>query len=297
MDFDVAAKLSGARFVVLKGALARLSRALEQFMLDLHTIEHGYTEIEPPVLVRDEAMFGTAQLPKFEEDQFWTLAGDSLRAVADGADPLAAIKKSRFGLIPTAEVPMTNLVRESIVDEKTLPLRFTAGTLCFRAEAGAAGKDTRGMIRQHQFRKVELVSITTPGAGARRARADDRLRRGGAEAPRPAFPYGRALHRRHGLRLAKNLRPRGLAAGAGAVPRDFLVLGVRRLPGAPHERPLQGGRRQVDPLRPYAQRLRRRGRARADRGDGELPAAGRLDRHPRGSSALHGRADADRGEG
>ena len=163
MDFDVAAKLSGARFVVLKGGLARLSRALEQFMLDLHTTEHGYTEIEPPVLVRDEAMFGTAQLPKFEEDQFWTMAGDSLRAVADGAgDPLAAIRKNRFGLIPTAEVPMTNLVRESIVDEKALPLRVTAGTLCFRAEAGAAGKDTRGMIRQHQFRKVELVSITTP---------------------------------------------------------------------------------------------------------------------------------------
>jgi seryl-tRNA synthetase len=142
MDFDAAAKLSGARFVVLKGALARLSRALMQFMLDLHTGEHGYTEIEPPVLVRDAAMFGTAQLPKFREDQF---------AAGDG-----------FWLIPTAEVPLTNLVRESIVDEKTLPLRFTAGTLCFRAEAGAAGKDTRGMIRQHQFEKVELVSITTP---------------------------------------------------------------------------------------------------------------------------------------
>ncbi len=162
MDFETATKLSGARFVVLKGALARLSRALEQFMLDLHTTEHGYTEIEPPVLVRDDAMFGTAQLPKFEDDQFWTLAGDSLRAVAEGADPIAAINANRFGLIPTAEVPLTNLVRESIVDEKALPLRFTAGTLCFRAEAGAAGKDTRGMIRQHQFRKVELVSITTP---------------------------------------------------------------------------------------------------------------------------------------
>ena len=142
MDFDSAAKLSGARFVVLKGALARLERALMQFMLDLHTSEHGYTEINPPVLVRDPAMFGTAQLPKFRDDQF--AAGDS------------------FWLIPTAEVPMTNLVREQIVDERKLPLRFTAGTLCFRAEAGAAGRDTRGMIRQHQFEKVELVSITTP---------------------------------------------------------------------------------------------------------------------------------------
>ncbi len=142
MDFDAAAKLSGARFVVLKGALARLERALMQFMLDLHTREHGYQEINPPVLVRDEAMFGTAQLPKFRDDQF---------AAGDG-----------FWLIPTAEVPMTNLVRDSIVEEKRLPLRFTAGTLCFRAEAGAAGRDTRGMIRQHQFEKVELVSITRP---------------------------------------------------------------------------------------------------------------------------------------
>jgi seryl-tRNA synthetase len=176
MDFDAAAKLSGARFVVLKGALARLERALEQFMLDLHTTEHGYTEIAPPVLVRDAAMFGTAQLPKFEDDQFWAVSGELLRAPPDDEiglmDPLDAqaalagrlssLRDGRFGLIPTAEVPLTNLVRESIVDEKTLPLRFTAGTLSFRAEAGAAGKDTRGMIRQHQFKKVELVSITTP---------------------------------------------------------------------------------------------------------------------------------------
>ena len=176
MDFDAAAKMSGARFVVLKGALARLERALEQFMLDLHTSEHGYVEVSPPVLVRDAAMFGTAQLPKFEDDQFWAVSGEVLRAPTDDEiarlDPLDAqaalaarlndIKSSRFGLIPTAEVPLTNLVRESIVEEKTLPLRFTAGTLSFRAEAGAAGRDTRGMIRQHQFKKVELVSITTP---------------------------------------------------------------------------------------------------------------------------------------
>jgi len=176
MDFEIAAKLSGARFVVLKGALARLERALEQFMLDLHTSEHGYTEISPPVLVRDAAMFGTAQLPKFEEDQFWAVSGELLRApsgeeigLMDPLDAQAALagrlsslRNGRFGLIPTAEVPLTNLVRESIVDERTLPMRFTAGTLSFRAEAGAAGKDTRGMIRQHQFKKVELVSITTP---------------------------------------------------------------------------------------------------------------------------------------
>ena len=211
MDFDAAAKLSGARFVVLRGALARLERALEQFMLDLHTTEHGYTEIAPPVLVRDAAMFGTAQLPKFEDDQFQ--ATTSYRAfykaieeriaraygtielsrkwmgsrqrgfdLAELAEQISTLERSldrevdeivtlqskyphaesNLWLIPTAEVPLTNLVRESIVDEKTLPLRFTAGTLSFRAEAGAAGKDTRGMIRQHQFKKVELVSITTP---------------------------------------------------------------------------------------------------------------------------------------
>jgi seryl-tRNA synthetase len=143
MDFELAAKLSGARFVVLQKGLARLERALGQFMLDVHTAEkHGYTEVNPPILVRDDVMFGTAQLPKFADDQFRTT--------------------NDFWLIPTAEVPLTNLVRESIVEEARLPMRLTACTPCFRAEAGAAGKDTRGMIRQHQFTKVELVSITTP---------------------------------------------------------------------------------------------------------------------------------------
>ena len=207
MDFETAAKLSGARFVVLKGALARLERALAQFMLDLHTSEHGYTEIAPPLLVRDEVMFGTGQLPKFKDDQFRTyhqptqeqidsiinFALHDLRAVFEdpedelfeltdetiGGVPVTRLKPEHRSLwqplfdkyleeatgawlIPTAEVPLTNLVREEIVDEAKLPIRVTAGTPCFRAEAGAAGKDTRGMIRQHQFDKVELVSITTP---------------------------------------------------------------------------------------------------------------------------------------
>jgi seryl-tRNA synthetase len=160
MDFEAAAKLSGARFVVLKKGLARLERAIGQFMLDLHTNEHGYAEINPPLLVRDAAMFGTTQLPKFEDDQFWAVKGELL-AHAD-SDVAGKIRAERLGLIPTAEVPLTNLVRESIVDEKQLPMRLTALTPCFRAEAGAAGRDTRGMIRQHQFTKVELVSITTP---------------------------------------------------------------------------------------------------------------------------------------
>jgi seryl-tRNA synthetase len=180
MDFETATKLSGARFVVLKGALARLERALAQFMLDLHTSEHGYTEINPPLLVRDDAMFGTAQLPKFAEDQFSATRRPNELEIQAAVKAGEDLKRSDFStafhallnlgqqlwLIPTAEVPLTNLVREEIVDEAKLPMRVTAGTPCFRAEAGAAGKDTRGMIRQHQFSKVELVSITTPEQSA-----------------------------------------------------------------------------------------------------------------------------------
>jgi seryl-tRNA synthetase len=194
MDFETAAKLSGARFVVLKSGLARLERALGQFMLDLHTGEHGYTEVNPPLLVRDEVMYGTAQLPKFSNDQFRCETEEVQRkhayvtfeqdraAVLDYAEKegIEAARKAklevlgfvyrpnpdRCWLIPTAEVPLTNLVRESIIDEAALPMRLTALTPCFRAEAGAAGKDTRGMIRQHQFTKVELVSITTPEQSA-----------------------------------------------------------------------------------------------------------------------------------
>lgn len=146
MDFEAAAKLSGARFVVLKSQLARLERAIGNFMLDLHTGEFGYTEVSPPVMVRDEAMFGTGNLPKFAEDAFRTENG--------------------FWLVPTAEVPLTNLVREAILSEEDLPLRMTAFTPCFRSEAGSAGRDTRGMIRLHQFSKVELVSVTTPDKSA-----------------------------------------------------------------------------------------------------------------------------------
>jgi len=144
MDFDAAAKLSGARFVVLKGALARMERALASFMLDLHTGEKGYTEVNPPFLVRDAALYGTGQLPKFGDDLFKLNTG--------------------HWLIPTAEVPLTNLVAGDILEEGSLPIRLTALTQCFRSEAGAAGKDTRGMIRQHQFAKVEMVSIARPDA-------------------------------------------------------------------------------------------------------------------------------------
>ena len=200
MDFDTATKMSGARFVITKGALARLERALGAFMLDLHTGEHGYTEVNPPLLVKDHAMFGTAQLPKFVDDQFAAVrlphvAGAVIflqsqneipqfpgigTGEGTGANTVEEIKtifenlpptKSDFllkglggthWLIPTAEVSLTNMVRESILDESALPIRVTAQTPCFRAEAGSAGRDTRGMIRQHQFTKVELVSVTTP---------------------------------------------------------------------------------------------------------------------------------------
>ena len=167
MDFETAAKLSGARFVVLKSGLARMERAIGQFFVDLHTTEHGYTEIAPPLLVRSEAMYGTAQLPKFLDDQFSVQSGlpaeQFIKHLKQGGE-LGDIEgvAAPFWLIPTAEVPLTNMVRESIVEEAELPMRLTAYTPCFRAEAGAAGRDTRGMIRQHQFNKVELVSITTP---------------------------------------------------------------------------------------------------------------------------------------
>jgi seryl-tRNA synthetase len=191
MDFEAAAKLSGSRFVLLKGVLARLERALGAFMLDLQTAESGYTEVAPPLLVRDHAMFGTAQLPKFLEDQFSVYAGPAggealrlsqvayaerlqeARAVPDEEDIERLVSAypdeylaPGFWLIPTAEVPLTNLVREEILDEAALPIRVAALTPCFRAEAGAAGKDTRGMVRLHQFSKVELVSITTPEQSA-----------------------------------------------------------------------------------------------------------------------------------
>ena len=202
MDFERAAKISGARFVALKGALARLERALAAFMLDLHTEEFGYQEVSPPLLVRDEAAFGTGQLPKFGDDLFnvqltvfsrptskarldvvnrTLIFGEAfdqdefnrhkeiernwgLREREDGKDEFYVTRGMR--LIPTSEVPLTNLIREEILSEAQLPIRMTADTPCFRSEAGSAGRDTRGMIRLHQFRKVELVSITRPEESA-----------------------------------------------------------------------------------------------------------------------------------
>ena len=188
MDFERAAKVSGARFVYLKGDMAKLERAIAAFMLDTHTEKFGYIEVSPPVLVRDSAMFGTGQLPKFYDDQFAAYQEPDLRAnflrdlelhqevvlnyaEVNGIDRARKLTRkevkisndpARFWLIPTAEVPLTNYVSGEVLNEAELPLRMTAFTPCFRAEAGAAGRDTRGMIRMHQFSKVELVSITTP---------------------------------------------------------------------------------------------------------------------------------------
>jgi seryl-tRNA synthetase len=164
LDFEAAGRISGARFAVIRGPLARLQRALAQFMLDLHTQEHGYTEIYPPYLVAAHALVGTGQLPKFEQDLF------------------AVRGEQTLYLIPTAEVPLTNLVREQIIEANALPLKYVAHTPCFRSEAGAAGRDTRGMIRQHQFEKVELVQIVRPADSyaaleALRAHAEQVLQR------------------------------------------------------------------------------------------------------------------------
>ncbi len=326
MDFELAAKLSGARFVVLQKGLARMERALGQFMLDLHTGEqHGYTEVNPPLMVKDDVMFGTAQLPKFVEDQFvaTTIATSDFRdrVMESTLTSIGELREQGFlnenmvskiiahairiseneaqrirrWLIPTAEVPLTNLVRESIIDEDSLPRRYTACTPCFRAEAGAAGRDTRGMIRQHQFTKVELVSITTP----EKSRDEHERMLACAEEVLKKLD----LHYRvitlctgdMGFASQKTYDIEVWLPGQNNVPRDFVVLGVRRFPSAPHERALSRQGQQAA----YVHTLNGSGVAvgpRADRGDGNLPAGRRLDPGARGPQALYGRHDEDREE-
>ncbi len=199
LDFAAATKIAGARFSLMKGALARLHRALAQLMLDVHTREHGYTEIYAPYIVNAESMYGTGQLPKFEQDLFAVPRGDE-----------------KWYLIPTAEVPVTNIVRDDIVPLEELPLKFVCHTPCFRSEAGSYGKDTRGMIRQHQFDKVELVQIAHPAQLVRAAGRADRPRRGDPAEARAPLPRGHPVHRRHGRGERQDLRHRGLAARARA---------------------------------------------------------------------------------
>jgi seryl-tRNA synthetase len=257
-----------------QGPLARLERALGQFMIDLHTSEHGYTEVSSPLMVRAEALFGTGNLPKFEEDLFKTTDG-------------------RY-LIPTAEVTLTNLVREEILDQEKLPLRFTALTPSFRSEAGSAGRDTRGMLRQHQFWKVRTRLDHRCRKLDRRARAHDGLRRRSAEAPRPAFPHMTLCTGDMGFGSRKTYDLGSLAAGTEYLSRNLVLLGLRRFPGAAYECALSRQGRQGDEVRSHAERLRHRGRPLPDRRlenylneDGSVTIPGR-------AAALYGRPDEDR---
>ncbi len=315
MDFETAAKLSGARFVVLKKGLARLERALAQFMLDLHTTNHGYSEIAPPLLVRDEIMFGTAQLPKFRDDQFistemkWredrlndilqpldeeiAKRHESAKAVVDELIEEAETIEE-FWLIPTAEVPLTNLVRESILDEAALPMRFAACTPCFRAEAGSAGKDTRGMIRQHQFTKVELVSIATPEQSKDEHErmlscAEEVLRRLDLHyrvVTLCAGDMGFAAQKTYdievwlpGQSMYREISSCSLCGEFQARRMNARFRAKEDSPGAP---------------RPHAQWVGRRGWSRTHCRDGNLPAAGWLDRRSECPAALYGGVEDDR---
>ncbi len=273
MDFERARKISGARFVVLKGELARMERAIAQFMLDIHTAPAsgqtgGYTEVNPPMLVKDEAAYGTGNLPKFAEDLFQT--------------------ENDFWLIPTAEVSLTNLVREEILDEAQLPMRMTAWTPCFRSEAGAAGRDTRGMIRQHQFSKVELVSITTPETSLDEhermtASAEEVLKRLGLPFRTMLLctgDMGFASRKTYDIEVWLPGQDAYREISSCSVCGDFQA---RRMNAR-----YRAGRQQRRPLRPHAERLGPRGRPHADRGDGKLPAGRRLDRRPRSVAALYG---------
>ena len=273
MDFDAAARISGARFVVMKGQLARLERALAQFMLDHQTGQNGYTEHYVPYMVNDNAMYGTGQLPKFADDLFRTTDG-------------------RW-LIPTAEVSLTNLVREKIVEEKDLPMRLTAYTPCFRAEAGAAGRDTRGMIRQHQFSKVELVSITTP----EQSREELERMTGCAESILQALGLAYRVMRLctgdmgFGSRMTYDLEVWLPGQNAYREISSCSVCGDFQAQA--HGCALQAGGRQGHALCPHAQWLRPRGGPHHGGDPRELSERRRLGDDPRGTAALHGRRGQD----
>ncbi len=229
LDLERAAKITGARFAVYWDLGAKLERALANFMLDLHTREHGYTEVLPPFMVNAESMYGTGQLPKFEADLFKVPHGDK-----------------NLYLIPTAEVPVTNLYRDETLDGARLPVSLVAYTPCFRSEAGSYGKDVRGIIRQHQFQKVELVKFARPDQSWEEhekltANAEQVLQKLGLHYRTVALSnWG------HGVQLGENLRHRSMAAGAGPVPRDLVVFELHRLPGETREHPLPSRRRQED---------------------------------------------------
>ncbi len=270
LDFERAAKIAGARFVVLAGAGAALERALISYMLDLQTRGNGYREVLPPYLVNSASLIGTGQLPKFGDDLFHI----------EGTD---------YYLVPTAEVPVTNLHRDETLEEGELPLRYCAFTPCFRAEAGSYGKDVRGLIRLHQFHKVELVEFATPESSC------ERLERLTADAESVlqglGLPYRvvSLCSRRPRLLRGQDLRPRGLAAGPRHLPRDLVLLQLHRLPGPARPHPLPARRRQPPPAGPHPQRLRARGRPHRGRRPRELPAARRFGGGPGGAPSLPSR--------
>jgi seryl-tRNA synthetase len=233
LDFETGIKLSGARFTMMRSGIAQLHRAIAQLMLDVHTSEHGYTECYTPYIVNGATLYGTGQLPKFEADLFAVKKGGQ-----EGDD-------EALYLIPTSEVSLTNSVRGDILEQSALPLRLTAHTPCFRSEAGSHGRDTRGMIRQHQFDKVEMVQITTPEQSyaaleQMRIHAETILQRLGTAVSRDG-----ALHWRYGFYRRQDIRSGSLVAVTELLPRDFVTVELRGISGAPHANALSQGRWQA----------------------------------------------------
>lgn len=243
LDFAAAVKLTGSRFVVMKGQIARMHRALSQFMLDLHTEQHGYSENYVPYLVNQDTLYGTGQLPKFAGDLFHT------RPLEEEADT------SNYALIPTAEVPLTNLVRGEIIDEDDLPIKMTAHTPCFRSEAGSYGRDTRGLIRMHQFDKVEMVPDRAPGRLNGGTGRDDRSCGKSPAAAGSAVPQNHPLYRRHGLWCLQNLRPGSMDPGTEHLPRDLFLLQRLGFPGASYAGTLPQQVGQENPSGSYPERF------------------------------------------
>ncbi len=276
IDFERATRIAGARFSVLSGAGARMARALINFMLDMHTREHGYREIEPPFLVNSATLYGTGQLPKFEQDLF-KIAGDW-----------------DLYLVPTAEVPLTNLHRGEILDGRELPIRYTAYTPCFRSEAGSYGQDVRGLIRQHQFDKVELVALTTPEHSYEELERLTANAGAGAQAARAAVSHDDALHGRPRLRRRKNIRHRSVVAEPEHVSRDLVLQQHGVVSGAPREHQVPPERQRQGGVRPHAERVGPRGWSNVDRHPGELSAEGRIGGDSVRSQAVHGWPGSDR---
>ena len=275
LDFERATKMSGARFAVLLGAGARLSRALTDLMLDMHTREHGYLEVAPPYLVNRASLEATGQLPKFEADLF-KIAGDW-----------------DLFLIPTAEVPLTNIHRNEILNGDALPLKYTAYTPCFRSEAGSYGKDVRGLIRQHQFEKVEMVKITHPDTSydeleAMTLNAEAVLQRLGLPYRTIVLCTGDV-----GFSMAKTYDVEVWLPGQKGVQRDFLLQQRRGVSGAAREHQVQDGWHGEGRVRPHAERLGTADRPHARRGARELPAERRIGGRPRGAAPVHGRSRTD----